>query len=51
MSQSLGRALQILIELGKRPSTLDELAELTAVHKTTVLQAAAHAGGGPLRLP
>jgi len=38
VSQSLGRALQILIELGKRPSTLDELAELTAVHKTTVLR-------------
>lgn len=38
MSQSLGRALQILIELGRGPATLDELAEVVQVHKTTVLR-------------
>jgi DNA-binding IclR family transcriptional regulator len=38
MSQSLGRALQILIELGEGPRTLDELAATVGVHKTTVLR-------------
>lgn len=38
MSQSLGRALQILGELGTGPRSLDELAESVGVHKTTVLR-------------
>ncbi|MFI0449034.1 IclR family transcriptional regulator [Actinomadura sp. 6N118] len=38
MSQSLGRALQIMIELGEGPRTLDELAATVGVHKTTVLR-------------
>lgn len=38
MSQSLGKALQILIRLGDRPATLDELAAALGVHKTTVLR-------------
>ncbi|GAA2609304.1 IclR family transcriptional regulator [Actinomadura fulvescens] len=38
MSQSLGRALQIIIELGEGPRTLDELAATVGVHKTTVLR-------------
>jgi DNA-binding IclR family transcriptional regulator len=38
MSQSLRRALRILIELGRGPANLDQLAEVTGVHKTTVLR-------------
>ncbi|MGH3240929.1 MAG: IclR family transcriptional regulator [Spirillospora sp.] len=38
MSQSLGRALIILGELGEGPRTLDELAAKVGVHKTTVLR-------------
>ncbi len=38
MSQSVGRALQILIQLGEGPASLDELAAVTGVHKTTVLR-------------
>ncbi|WUH99143.1 IclR family transcriptional regulator [Spirillospora sp. NBC_00431] len=38
MSQSLGRALVILGELGEGPRTLDELAAEVGVHKTTVLR-------------
>ncbi|GLW64441.1 IclR family transcriptional regulator [Actinomadura rubrobrunea] len=38
MSQSLGRALRILIELGEGPRGLDELAATVGVHKTTVLR-------------
>jgi DNA-binding IclR family transcriptional regulator len=38
MSQSLRRALRILIELGHGPANLDQLAEVTGVHKTTVLR-------------
>lgn len=38
MSQSVRRALQILIELGRQPASLDELAEVVGVHKTTVLR-------------
>ncbi|WP_067449981.1 IclR family transcriptional regulator [Actinomadura macra] len=38
MSQSLGRALAILGELGEAPRTLDELAAKVGVHKTTVLR-------------
>ena len=38
MSQSLGRALQILIELGESPRSLDDLAAKLGVHKTTVLR-------------
>jgi DNA-binding IclR family transcriptional regulator len=38
MSQSLGRGLSILIELGDRPHNLDELAGKLGVHKTTVLR-------------
>jgi len=38
MSQSVARALQLLIHLGSGPANLDELAELTGVHKTTVLR-------------
>ncbi|QXJ23250.1 IclR family transcriptional regulator [Actinomadura graeca] len=38
MSQSLGRALVILGELGEGPRTLDELAAKVGVHKTTVLR-------------
>ncbi|MFI0366225.1 IclR family transcriptional regulator [Actinomadura sp. 1N219] len=38
MSQSLGRALAILGELGEGPRTLDELAAKVGVHKTTVLR-------------
>lgn len=38
MSQSLGRALSILVSLGERPHSLDELAEQLGVHKTTVLR-------------
>lgn len=38
MSQSLRRALQILVELGRGPANLDRLAEVTGVHKTTVLR-------------
>lgn len=38
MSQSLGRALQILRHLGAGPATLDQLAEALGVHKTTVLR-------------
>lgn len=38
MSQSVARALQVLIRLGDGPGTLDELAEQLGVHKTTVLR-------------
>ncbi|ART69642.1 IclR family transcriptional regulator [Mycobacterium dioxanotrophicus] len=38
MSQSLARALHLLIHLGSGPATLDELAAATDVHKTTVLR-------------
>ena len=38
MSQSVARALQLLIHLGSGPATLDELAAATGVHKTTVLR-------------
>ncbi|OLT17683.1 IclR family transcriptional regulator [Actinomadura sp. CNU-125] len=38
MSQSLARALGILIELGEGPRNLDELAGSAGVHKTTVLR-------------
>ena len=38
MSQSVARALQLLIRLGNGPASLDELAEATGVHKTTVLR-------------
>lgn len=38
MSQSLGKALQLLVLLGDRPATLDELAAAIGVHKTTVLR-------------
>ncbi|MEW2353788.1 IclR family transcriptional regulator [Spirillospora sp. NPDC029432] len=38
MSQSLARALRILVELGEGPRSLDELAATIGVHKTTVLR-------------
>ncbi|HEV7167141.1 MAG TPA: IclR family transcriptional regulator [Micrococcaceae bacterium] len=38
MSQSLGRALDLLAELAKKPATLDELSATAAVHKTTVMR-------------
>lgn len=38
MSQSLGKALQILVHLGAGPATLDQLAAALGVHKTTVLR-------------
>jgi DNA-binding IclR family transcriptional regulator len=38
MSQSLARALGILVELGQGGRSLDELAAVLAVHKTTVLR-------------
>ncbi|MGV9799515.1 IclR family transcriptional regulator [Mycobacterium sp. NPDC003449] len=38
MSQSVARALHLLIQLGDGPAGLDELAESTGVHKTTVLR-------------
>jgi DNA-binding IclR family transcriptional regulator len=38
MSQSLGKALQILIHLGAGPATLDQLAAAVGAHKTTVLR-------------
>lgn len=38
MSQSLGKALQLLVLLGDRPASLDELAAAVGVHKTTVLR-------------
>ncbi|WP_037577782.1 IclR family transcriptional regulator [Phaeacidiphilus oryzae] len=38
MSQSLVRALTILVRLGDRPYSLDELAAELGVHKTTVLR-------------
>lgn len=38
MSQSLGKALQILGILGAGPATLDQLAGAVGVHKTTVLR-------------
>jgi DNA-binding IclR family transcriptional regulator len=38
VSQSLGRALQILVRLADAPATLDELAVELGVHKTTVLR-------------
>lgn len=38
MSQSVARALQVLIHLASGPATLDELAAAAGVHKTTVLR-------------
>ncbi len=38
MSQSLQRALTILVELGEDPKTLDQLATRLGVHKSTVLR-------------
>ena len=38
MSQSLGRALQILVSLGEGERSLDQLATELGVHKTTVLR-------------
>jgi DNA-binding IclR family transcriptional regulator len=38
VSQSLGKALQILLQLGSGPATLDQLAAALDVHKTTVLR-------------
>ena len=38
MSQSLGRALRILVDLGEGARSLDELAKLLGVHKTTALR-------------
>lgn len=38
MSQSLQRALTILIELGEEPKSLDQLAARLGVHKSTVLR-------------
>jgi DNA-binding IclR family transcriptional regulator len=38
VSQSVGRALRILIDLGEGPRSLDELAATIEVHKTTVLR-------------
>lgn len=38
MSQSVGKALQILIQLGSGPASLDQLAAALDVHKTTVLR-------------
>jgi len=38
MSQSVARALHLLIQLANGPASLDELAESTGVHKTTVLR-------------
>jgi DNA-binding IclR family transcriptional regulator len=38
MSQSVGKALQILIQLGEGPANLDQLAGALDVHKTTVLR-------------
>lgn len=38
MSQSVARALQVLIHLGSGPATLDELAASAGVHKTTVMR-------------
>ncbi|WP_172651601.1 IclR family transcriptional regulator [Rhodococcus opacus] len=38
MSQSVSRALHLLVQLGNGPANLDQLAESTGVHKTTVLR-------------
>ena len=38
MSQSVGKALQILLALGSGPANLDQLAAALDVHKTTVLR-------------
>jgi DNA-binding IclR family transcriptional regulator len=38
MSQSVGRALRLLIELGHGARSLDDLAETLGVHKSTVLR-------------
>ena len=38
MSASLGKALLILVELGRGPASLDDLAGVVGVHKTTVLR-------------
>jgi len=38
VSQSVARALHLLIQLADGPAGLDELAEATGVHKTTVLR-------------
>lgn len=38
MSQSLQRALHLLVRLGEEPQSLDQLAALLGVHKSTVLR-------------
>ncbi|MDF3310001.1 IclR family transcriptional regulator [Rhodococcus sp. T2V] len=38
MSQSVSRALHLLVQLGNGPANLDQLAASTGVHKTTVLR-------------
>ena len=38
MSQCLASALHLLVQLGRGPADLDQLAESTGVHKTTVLR-------------
>ncbi|GAA2456320.1 IclR family transcriptional regulator [Actinomadura vinacea] len=38
MSQSLARVLRILVELSEGPRSLDDLAQATGVHKSTVLR-------------
>jgi DNA-binding IclR family transcriptional regulator len=38
VSQSLGRALDLLAEIADRPATLDELATKASVHKTTIMR-------------
>jgi DNA-binding IclR family transcriptional regulator len=38
VSQSVGKALQILVQLGSGPANLDQLATALDVHKTTVLR-------------
>ncbi|WP_412542131.1 IclR family transcriptional regulator [Longispora sp. K20-0274] len=38
MSQSLSRALKLLVELGHRPCSLDDAARVLDVHKTTALR-------------
>lgn len=38
MSQSLSRALKLLVELGRQPCSLDDAARVLDVHKTTALR-------------
>ncbi|WMN01921.1 IclR family transcriptional regulator [Rhodococcus erythropolis] len=38
MSQSVARALQLLVQLGEGPANLEQLAEVIGVHKSTVLR-------------